>query len=295
MIRSMTGYGRSGRVMFDRKISIEIKSVNHRYNDLSVKMPRILNPFEDAIRKMMAQTITRGKVDVYINLESFSSDDVIISLNKPLADAYAEKLKEIKQLYSTYDDVSLSLISRFPDVVSVGKNDDSEKSSSEISETLFCALSDAIEQFNEMREREGAALKTDLLMKIDMLSELAAKVLARSPEIVAEYRKKLLVRMSDVLADTNIDETRILTEAAIFADKSCIDEELTRLSSHLSQFKQILQSEGAIGKKLDFLVQEINREINTTGSKSNDVEITGYVIEMKSESEKIREQVQNIE
>ena len=295
MIRSMTGYGRGGRVMFDRKITVEIKSVNHRYNDLSIKMPRILNPFEDDIRKLFAKTITRGKVDVYINVDSFSSDDVIISLNKPLADAYAEKLKEIKQLYNTYDDVSLSLISRFPDIVSIEKNDESEKASEEIYETLFCALDDAVVMFNEMRAREGAALEADLLQKISCLSETAAKVQKRSPGVVAEYREKLLARMTEVLADTNIDETRILTEAAIFADKSCIDEELTRLSIHLSQFREIIKEGGAVGKKLDFLIQEINREINTTGSKSNDIAITKHVIEMKSESEKIREQVQNIE
>jgi len=291
----MTGYGRGESVMHGRKVVVEIKSVNHRYNDITVKLPRILNAYEDEVRKRLSERVSRGKTDVYINVESLTAADFNIALNEPLADAYVEKLRYIREKYNTADDVSLSLIARFPDVVTAEKVHDDAQAAREIYETMLAALDDAASAFISMREREGSALKRDILLKNDELKELAASVAEKAPAVAAEYRERLAQRMREVLADVNIDESRILTEAALFADRSCVDEELTRLSSHLAQLPEILESGGSAGKKLDFLIQEINREINTIGSKSNDAEITRLVIELKSETEKIREQVQNVE
>lgn len=295
MIKSMTGYGRGECIKYSRRFIVEIKSVNHRYNDLTIKLPRIMNIYEDKIRKILSESISRGKTDVYINMDSFSSDDIKINVNEPLADAYVTQLKKIKQRFSLSDDVSLNLLTRFPDIISVEKNVESETAATEMFETLTEALESAIKMFLNMRETEGNALKKDLLNKNNNLKALIEKIKLRSPLVAAEYAEKLTAKVREALNLVSFDETRLLTEITVFTDKSCIDEELTRLSSHIVQMETILNEADSVGRKLDFLVQEINREINTIGSKSNDIEITKIVVDLKSEAEKIREQVQNIE
>lgn len=296
LIKSMTGYGKGEGVLHNRKFVVEIKAVNHRYNDITIKMPRIMNSFEDKIRTMLSAEISRGKTDVYINYETFSKDDIKINLNTVLADAYAEQLLALRNNYSGFkDDISLALIAKFPDVINVERNVENEDALSQMWEALTIALNGAVAQFVAMRCREGEALKVDLLKKNAIIKQLAKSVEERSPLVVEEYRKRLSARIAEALGDIAPDESRLLTEITIFADKSSIDEEVTRLSSHLEQMEAILQEDDSVGRKLDFLVQEMNREANTIASKSSDLELTRLAIDIKSEIEKIREQVQNIE
>ncbi len=297
MIKSMTGYGRGDCILYNRKFTVEIKSVNHRFNDLSIKLPRVLNSFEDKIKAELSKVVNRGKTDVYVHFESFSADDIKVNLNEALADSYFSALSRLKLKYPEIrDDLSLSLIARFPDIVTVEKLADSQDDSmNQMWEALFTALKTAIDAFIKMREIEGAALKSDLLKKKEVLAALTENVKTRAPHVAQDYAVRLKTKIEEALANVNYDETRLIQEITIFSDKSCIDEELIRLSSHLSQLSEILCESDAVGKKLDFLVQEINREVNTIGSKSNDLEITKLVVQMKSEVEKIREQVQNIE
>lgn len=296
-MKSMTGYGRGDSILYDRKFTVEIKSVNHRYNDISIKLPRVLNAFEDKIKSRLASEISRGKTDVYIHLESFSAADIKISINKPLADAYADAVVQLRDRYSLQDDLALSLLAKFPDIINVEKLGNDEENMSQLWEALQYALSDAVTQFMSMRALEGAKLKEDILVKRETVLALAHKVKQRAPLVAKEYAERLKAKVEEALGigGVNYDEIRLIQEITIFSDKSCIDEELTRLESHLAQLLEIVSEEDAVGKKLDFLVQEINREINTIGSKSNDIEITKTVVQMKSEVEKIREQVQNIE
>lgn len=298
MIRSMTGYGRGECSLHNRKIVAEIKSVNHRYNDITIKMPKLLNPLEDSIRKRLSPEINRGKTDVYITMESYSTDDIKISFNEATADLYVNELRKIVERYSLPDGVSLDLIARFPDLITVEKNMDEDKIRGEIDETLRTALGLALEAFVRMREAEGETLKKDIAAKTAEIKALVEKVRERAPIVAKDYSERLRARITEALASAEAyeaDESRLLTEIAVFADKSCIDEEITRLSSHISQLEQILNDGDSVGRKLDFLMQEMNREINTIGSKSNDLTITRIVIDLKSESEKIREQIQNIE
>ncbi|MCC8097507.1 MAG: YicC family protein [Eubacterium sp.] len=291
-MRSMTGYGRGESSLNDRRFIVEIRAVNHRYNDITIKLPRIMLSYEDKIKKAVSKEILRGKTDVFVSFETFSKDDYKVSLNEALADCYTDVLNTIKERYSLEDKLTIGLISRFPDVISVEKASLSEND--QVLEGLMEAVDQALNGFIEMRTREGEHLKADILDKLVVIREITDKVQERAPYVDEEYKQRLTDRISE-LSELNADEGRILTEVAIFAEKSCIDEELTRLYSHLKQMEAILQEEHSIGRKLDFLVQEMNREVNTIGSKSNDLIITSSIVELKSEIEKVREQVQNIE
>mgnify|MGYP005756235259 FL=1 len=288
----MTGYGRGEANLNGRPITVELRSVNNRYLDCSVKLPRIYVFAEDAVKSRVQSRISRGKVDVYITIGPSANGDVAISVNKPVADGYYAALKDLRDTYGLRDDISVSLLSRFQDVFLVEKTqEDLEALSADICSVLDLALDD----FDAMRTREGEKLCQDVRSRAATIEGLVSKVETRSPGIVADYRAKLVARMNEVLQNTQIDESRILTEAAIYADKVAVDEETVRLRSHLSQLDHMLGQGGAIGRKLDFLIQEFNREANTIGSKCSDIETAGYVVDIKAEIEKIREQIQNIE
>lgn len=292
MIKSMTGYGRGEAVLHGRPITVEVRSVNNRYLDCTVKLPRIYVFAEDAIKAAVQSHISRGKVDVFITIGPSESGDVSISVNRPVADGYYAALCALRDAYGLKDDISVSLMSRFQDVFLVEKTqEDLEAVSADICSVLELALRD----FDAMRLREGEKLGQDVLSRAAAIEGLVSKVEVRSPGIVADYRARLTAKMTEVLQSTQLDESRILTEAAIYADKVAVDEETVRLRSHLSQLRHLLQQEGAIGRKLDFLIQEFNREANTIGSKCNDIETAGYVVDIKAEIEKIREQIQNME
>ena len=288
----MTGYGRGEANLNGRPITVELRSVNNRYLDCTVKLPRIYVFAEDAVKSRVQSRISRGKVDVYITIGPSANGDVAISVNKPVADGYYAALKDLRDTYGLRDDISVSLLSRFQDVFLVEKTqEDLEALSADICSVLDLALDD----FDAMRTREGEKLCQDVRSRAATIEGLVSKVETRSPGIVADYRAKLVARMNEVLQNTQIDESRILTEAAIYADKVAVDEETVRLRSHLSQLRHMLGQGGAIGRKLDFLIQEFNREANTIGSKCSDIETAGYVVDIKAEIEKIREQIQNIE
>lgn len=292
MIRSMTGYGRGEFTADNRKFTVEIKTVNHRYNDITIKLPRALNGLEDAIRKEVMQKISRGKTDVYISFESYSANDVCVTINHALANAYVEKLKELEDRYQLSSTDSLSLVAKFPDVITVEKE---KQEDDVIWNALLPALKEALEKLIAMRSAEGNVLANNILEKTKLIEELTAKIKERSPAVVLEYHEKLKKRLKELLDGVTVDEQCLATEIAILADKACIDEEITRLESHILQLKDILHNGGMVGRKLDFLIQEMNREANTIASKSNDLIVTKLGIELKSEIEKIREQVQNME
>lgn len=292
MIKSMTGYGRGEAVLHGRTITAELRSVNNRYLDCTVKLPRIYVFAEDAIKSKVQESISRGKVDVFISIGPSEGGDVNISLNRPIADGYYNALCALRDAYHLKDDISVSMLVRFQDIFLVEKTqEDLETVSADICEVLKLALND----FDAMRTREGQKMVQDVRSRAAAITTLTRKVEERSPAIVADYRTKLETRMNEVLQNTQIDESRILTEAALFADKVAVDEETVRLRSHLSQLEHMLSGHGPVGRKLDFLIQEFNREANTIGSKCNDIEIARYVVDIKGEIEKIREQIQNIE
>lgn len=292
MIKSMTGYGRAQGSFSGGEISVEIKSVNNRYLDCGVKLPRVYAFAEEAIKSLVQHTISRGKVDVFININTSGANNVRISVNGPVVQGYLHALRQIADEYSVREDISVSLLSRFNDVFLVEKQEEDEK---EVQDAILAVVTQALSAFDAMRTAEGAALKADLLGKAEEVLTLVAQVEARSPATVAAYRERLMGKMREVLENTSIDEARIVQEAAIYADKVAVDEETVRLRSHVDQMKQMLQEGGVIGRKLDFLMQEMNREANTIGSKGNDVEQARNVVNIKSELEKIREQIQNIE
>ena len=275
-----------------RSITAEVRSVNNRYLDCTVKLPRIYVFAEDGIKARVQAHISRGKVDVYFSIGPSANGDVAISVNKPVAEGYLAALKDLRDSYGLRDDISVSLLSRFQDVFLVEKT---QEDLDALSADLLSVLELALDDFDAMRAREGEKLCQDVRDRAAIIDGLVSKVEERSPGIVADYRAKLLSRMTEVLQNTQIDESRILTEAAIYADKVAVDEETVRLRSHLSQLEHMLEQGGAIGRKLDFLIQEFNREANTIGSKCNDVETAGYVVDIKAQIEKIREQIQNIE
>ena len=292
MVKSMTGYGRGEEVRGGRNITVEVRSVNNRYLDCNIKLPRLYVFAEDAIKSLVQGTISRGKVDVFVTLGPSEEGDVKVSLNRPVADGYYQALCDMRDAYGLRDDISVSLLSRFPDVFLVEKNEDDVKA---VAEDICAVLSQALADFDAMRTREGEKLEQDVAQRADTIEALTGQVEERSPGIVADYRARLTARINEVLQNTQIDESRILTEAAIFADKVAVDEETVRLRSHLGQLRDMLKSDVPVGRKLDFLIQEVNRESNTIGSKCNDIEIARCVVELKAEVEKIREQVQNIE
>ncbi|MCI9157603.1 YicC family protein [bacterium 1xD42-67] len=288
----MTGYGRAEENFGGCTITVELRSVNNRYLDCNVRIPRLYLFAEEAIKSRVQGTISRGKVDVFVTLDSTGAEKVQVSVNKPAADGYYAALKQLAEDYGLSDDISVALLSRFPEVLLAEKaEEDVEQMARDICSVLDRALAD----FDRMRAREGERLKADILSRAAAIEAKVALVEARSPQTVAEHRAKLEARMNEVLANTQLDPARILTEAAIFADKVAVDEETVRLRSHTEQLREMLSKGGATGRKLDFLIQEFNREANTIGSKCSDLEISSHVVDIKAEIEKIREQVQNIE
>ena len=292
-MKSMTGYGRGECTMYERKFTVEIKAVNHRYNDITVKLPRAIMGFEE-IKKAISKKVFRGKLDVFVNFESFSQEDINISVNEPLAKSYTETLRKLKSDLHLDGDVTIEIVSKFPDVITVDKSISNENTENEIRECLMKAVEDATDAFVAMREVEGETLKKNIIEKVAFVNDALQKIEERAPWVSKDYRARLEAKLAD-LDEIQVDESRLLTEVLLFADKACIDEEITRLHSHISQMYSIVEENVPVGRKLDFLVQEMNRETNTIGSKSNDIEITNHVVDIKSEIEKIREQIQNIE
>lgn len=294
MIKSMTGFGRGEFNDGKRNITVEIKSVNHRYSDISVKMPRRYSFVEDKVKKAIKENIKRGKVDVSIMVENITESDVNITLNKMVADQYIANLNELKSEFLLEGDIDLELIASLPEVMRQVPDVEDEE---EMTRCILTPTSEAAKNLEAMRAVEGEKLAKDLLMRADIIKDLVNEIEVRSEDVPKEYARKLKERISELLdGSVEIPEDRIMVEAAIFADKCNITEELTRLKSHMDQMKSIIGgSTGADGKKLDFLVQEMNREANTIGSKANDIEVTNLMLQVKAEIEKIREQVQNIE
>ncbi|MCL2228107.1 MAG: YicC family protein [Oscillospiraceae bacterium] len=292
MIKSMTGYGGAKGTSGKLGISVEVKGVNNRHLDCTIKMPRIFASFEDSLKSRVQKFISRGKVDVFVTVDSSSADDVEIKLNRPLAEAYISVLRDMAEQYGLSDKFSAIDLTRFPDVLKAEKREtDTEQLCADISSVL----EEALAGFNDMRAREGERLRGDIAMRLELIEKLTDAAEEISPKSVTEYRRKLEARMQEVLQQADVDESRILTEAAIFADRVAINEETVRLRSHIGQLRGMLASDEPIGRKIDFLVQEFNREANTIGSKGNDAQMSRVVVDMKAEIEKIREQAQNIE
>ncbi len=288
----MTGYGRAVEIIDDVEISFEVKSVNNRFLDVAVRLPRAYSFLEDSIKKEVGGHITRGKVDVYISVHKLSGEEGEVVLNRELLKSYLEAVSTACDEFSLKNDMGVSSALRFPEVLEVRSvEEDEDVAASRVITVMKKALLD----YDEMREREGEKLSADIGEKLSRLEEIRGEILKLSPMSVENYEKRLRERIEELLGRENIDETRLLTEVAIFADKVAVDEELCRLDSHFAQFRDIMKTPSPVGKKLDFLVQEINREINTTGSKCSELEITRLVVEAKSELEKVREQIQNIE
>jgi len=287
----MTGYGHCEYTENDITFTVEIKTVNHRYSDIFLRIPKQISSLEEQVRSLINDRIHRGKIDVYINYENKSSQDHEVILDESLAKAYYNALKKIADDLGLRDDISASTIARFPDIIKVEKKDDSDY----IAEILKKAVSAAIDEVIEMRTREGERLKENLFAILDNIENFVRKIEEKAPIVVKEYKEKLEQRLSELIDIQQVDPARIATEVALFADKCSIDEELIRLSSHSFQMKEMLNAGSPVGKKADFLIQEMNREVNTIGSKANDLEITRNVVELKSEIEKLREQIQNIE
>ena len=292
MVKSMTGYGRCVETVGGREFTVELRSVNNRYLDCTVKLPRQLSFAEDTVKQAVKTAISRGKVDVFISMRSEGGSDARVTLNAPLVEGYLAAMKEMAQRFGVVDDISVSTLARMQDVFTVEREEVDEE---QLLKDLMTVVEGAIAGYDAMRAAEGAALEKDLRSRGETILELVAQVEAGSAETVAAYRTRLENKLREVLASTSIDESRILTEAAIFADKVAVDEETVRLRSHLDQMNRMLSSGGAIGRKLDFLLQEMNRESNTIGSKCSDVRLARIVVDIKAELEKIREQTQNIE
>ena len=292
MVKSMTGYGRCVETVNGREFTVELRSVNNRYLDCNVKLPRMLSFAEESVKQAVKGTISRGKVDVFISVRSEGASDVKISLNAAMVEGYLSAMKQMVTEYGVQDDISVSVISRMPDVFTVEKPEVDEQ---QLLADLLGVVKEALAAYDAMREAEGKALENDLRSRGNTILELVAQVEAGNGQTVSDYRIRLENKLKEVLANTSIDESRILTEAAIFADKVAVDEETVRLRSHLEQMNNMLTTGGAIGRKLDFLLQEMNRESNTIGSKCSDVRLARIVVDIKAELEKIREQTQNIE
>lgn len=292
MIKSMTGFGRSEIVKGNRKISAEIKSVNHRYLEAGIKMPKKLNVFESRMRDLLKKYATRGKIDIFINYEDDSESQVNLKFNQNIADEYMAIFNNMSEKYNLKNDMTVGGLARFPEVITM---DEVQEDEEELWHFIEEAMKAALEQFVNTRILEGENLKKDLLGKLDHMEELVAFVEKRSPEIMKEYRSKLESKVKELLGDTTIDESRIATEVIIYADKICVDEETVRLRSHIEHARKCLNEDGGIGRKMDFIAQEMNREANTTLSKANDIEISNAAIDLKTEIEKVREQIQNIE
>ena len=292
MLKSMTGYGRNEAVVGTKKITVEIKSVNHRFTDYNIKVPRQYGFLEERMRLLVSQAVARGKIDVYVSVEVCGEADKIVTVNEELAENYINALRGISEKFGLEYDVTTSVIASFSDIFrSEPKRDDEE----ELWEAVAGVANTAIAAFTAMREREGSRIEEDLRSRIRYMRTLAASIDERSPQIVTEYREKLYTKLNELLEGRDIDDARVLTEVALFADKVATNEEIVRLSSHYDEFDEIMDSGEPAGRRLDFLIQEINREVNTIGSKSSDLETAKIVVTLKGEIEKLREQIQNIE
>ena len=292
MVKSMTGYGRARETLNGRDITVEVRSVNNRYLDCTVKMPRAYVFAEDAIKSRVQKAISRGKVDVFVSIDTTAADVSVVAVNEPLARGYYEALMKLKEIFSLEGDISPMALAKFPDVLTVTR---AEEDLETVAADICSVLDSALLAYNEMRAVEGERLAEDISSRVATIESVVAKVEARSPQTVAVFRTRLTNNMNEGLQSSTIVESRILTEAAIFADKIAVDEETVRLRSHIAQLRSMLLSQQPVGRKLDFLIQEVNRECNTIGSKCNDLTIAQDVVNMKAEVEKIREQVQNIE
>ncbi|MCI7096190.1 MAG: YicC family protein [Clostridiales bacterium] len=292
MIKSMTGYGRAVETVNGREFTVEIRSVNNRYLDCTVKLPRAVSFAEDAVKQAVKASVSRGKVDVFVTVKSDNGDDTKVSLNRTAVEGYLSAMRQMVSEFGVQDDISVSAISRMPEVFTVEKPEVDEE---QLQADLMGVVRKALDGYDAMRTAEGAALDADLRSRGDTILELVCQVETGSEQTVIDYRTRLENKLKEVLASTAIDESRILTEAAIFADKIAVDEETVRLRSHLRQMNTMLDGGGAVGRKLDFLLQEMNREANTIGSKCSDVRLARIVVDIKAELEKIREQTQNIE
>jgi len=292
VVKSMTGYGRAREMRNGRDITVEVRSVNNRYLDCTVKMPRAYIFAEDRMKARVQQAISRGKVDVFVTIDASAADAAVVAVNEPLARGYYDALTRLKTMFDLSGDITPEVLAKFPDVLAVTK---AEEDVEAIAADICAVLDDALAAYNAMRAVEGEKLAADVAGRITTIEAVVGKVEERSPQTVAAYRQRLEAKMQEVLQSTTIDESRILTEAAIFADKIAVDEETVRLRSHIAQLQAMLVSGEPVGRKLDFLIQEVNRECNTIGSKCNDLTIAQDVVNMKAEVEKIREQVQNME
>ena len=292
MVKSMTGYGRAVETVNGREFTVEVRSVNNRYLDCTVKLPRNLSFGEDAVKQAVKTSISRGKVDVFVSVRSEGTQETAVSLNKPMAEGYLAVLRQMRQEYGLAGEITVSMLAGLPDVFLLDKPPVDEE---QLLADFLSVVQKALANFDAMRRTEGTALAADLRGRGETILSLVEQVEAGSPQTVADYRARLEAKLKEVLANTAIDESRILTEAAIFADKIAVDEETVRLCSHLNQMNTMLDAGGPIGRKLDFLLQEMNREANTIGSKCSDVRLARVVVEIKAELEKIREQTQNIE
>ena len=292
MIRSMTGFGRCEIEEDNRKISVEMKSVNHKYTEISLKMPRALNAFEVAVKQELKNYISRGKVDIYISYENLAESDETVKYNREIAEEYMKYLNQMSSDFGIENDVRLSTLTRYPDVFTMEEKSTDEE---ELWGLLERAVRGACEEFVKMRTAEGERLQKDLISKLDGMYEDVDVITKKSPQIVEDYKNDLKQKIQELLGDAQVDETRLMTEVALFANKVCVDEELVRLKSHIEATRKALQANGSVGYQLDCLAQEMNREANTILSKTNDLEVTGHAIHLKTEIEKVREQIQNIE
>lgn len=292
MLKSMTGYGRTQKILNGRDILVEIRSVNHRYYEYSSRVPRTYSYIDEKLKSLLKQKVSRGKIDVNVSINNIEGRDTEIAINKGVAEGYVNALRSVAKELNLEDDIKLSKLIKLPDIFNVQKTpDDEEQVWNDVAEVA----GEALDKFLEMREKEGEKLRTDVLEKTSLILEMVRKVEKISPQTTENYRKRLYQKISELLESKDIDNQRILTETAIFAEKIAVDEETVRLRSHISQLTDLLDTGDAIGRKLDFIVQEMNREVNTIGSKAQDLNITKLVVDMKAELEKIREQIQNIE
>lgn len=292
MIKSMTGFGRSENSTENRKIIVEMKAVNHRYLDLSIKMPKKIGFFEVAIRNLLKQYIQRGKVDVFITYEDYTENKICVKYNEDIASAYMANLTKLGEDFGLENDIKVSSLSRYPEVFTLEEQSVDEE---ELWSLIEVAVKEAAEKFVQTRILEGEHLKEDIFKKLDDINEKVSFIEARNPQIVAQYREKLTNKVNELLGDTKVDDSVLATEIIVFADKICVDEETVRLRSHINNTKKTLEEGNSIGRKLDFISQEMNREANTILSKANDLEVSNTAIDIKTEIEKIREQIQNIE
>lgn len=292
MIRSMTGYGRAEALIDGRNILVEIRSVNHRYFEFSSRVPRAYGYLESRLKGFLQGKLSRGKVDVNVSIQTIEGTNANVQVNAELAKSYVDALRTLSEPLSLQDDLSLASICRFSDIFTVSRETEDEDA---IWADVLSVAEEAADRFVQMREAEGAKMREDVEGRLDFILSAVEKIEERSPKTVEEYRTRLYNKISEVLQNAQVDETRILTEAAIYAEKIAVAEETVRLRSHVAQFRSIMEQEGAVGRKLDFLIQEFNRETNTIGSKAQDIEIARIVVDVKSEIEKIREQIQNIE